>query len=280
MPLKWAANENPVGSAKLNKMSVTFWANEAAIVTTEVQIGSIVYLEDKAALFKVKTISPLALASLGGGGMVIKFLLGYFFTIDPPTRAGFGLRHSIEPADTGEPASQGNADVINLFASQIGIESKNAGSGVATYATSQLYQNANPITFAGKGVGKVFVRVPLSASFNHSPTRSASLKLNATNCKIEILDGVTVKGTISLANDVTNAAIDAGSHDLSYILSGIVDLAGYVFTTDFRIKVYTESTVSDATNGTNHRHKYLGYATDYFAASYYARVGICEVELA
>lgn len=65
-------------------MSVTFWANEAAIVTTEVQIGSIVYLEDKAKLFQVKTISPLVLAGLGGGGGSVEYpyAMSYKETID------------------------------------------------------------------------------------------------------------------------------------------------------------------------------------------------------
>lgn len=70
MPLIWALNENPVVSSKLNKMNVTFWANQAAIDTTQVQVGSIVYLEDRADLFRVKTLSPLVLVALGGGGSV------------------------------------------------------------------------------------------------------------------------------------------------------------------------------------------------------------------
>ncbi len=68
MTLKWASNENPVTSSKLNKLCVTQWTNEAAIDTAQVGVGSLVYLEDKTQIFRVKTVSPLVLVAIEGGG--------------------------------------------------------------------------------------------------------------------------------------------------------------------------------------------------------------------
>lgn len=254
MPLKWGFKESPIPSSKLNKMSVTFWADEASIDTDQVRVGSLVYLEDEEKLKVVASVDPLELKNVGGGGgMIVDGEFGRLSEINPSDGVGYGFHNVIvlHPMASFSSGRQAGPQVVSA------VEA--VGGAVATFSDSLEFRGVTPITFNGFPIGKIFIAVPLYANASYSSATSGSLKFNATNTKIEILDGATVKKTITLPDDRSTSNFSATSKQIGTTLSAIVDLEGFVFT-DFRIKVYISSTVSTTSNLTEHRHYYIAQA--------------------
>lgn len=208
---------------------------------------------------------------IGGGGMFVKAIFGSFTEVDPSDRIGYATQHVLIIGETGRTAQ----DFVSVPSSTGVVETD--GGAVATFADSQEYKPIDAETFNSKPIGKIFVSVPISGRGAYSPATSANIKLNATNCKIEILDGVTVKATISLANDRTTSTSSATNRSITSFLFGSVDLADFVFT-DFRIKLYIETTVSTTTNLTNHFHSYIGTNASETGTAL-GKVGVATIEV-
>lgn len=94
MSLKWNANENPVGSTKLNKMSVRHLTTTErnALVSADVDIGDIIFDRTENKHYRVDTVSPsITFKVLGGGGGSVEYPYSqsYKETIDHFTDTNF-----------------------------------------------------------------------------------------------------------------------------------------------------------------------------------------------
>lgn len=266
MPLVWSANENPVSSVKLNKMSVTSWANEASIDTSQIKVGSVVYLEDINSLKIVRQISPTLILDSVGGGMKLDLVFGRL-------RFKGGASDSFDLISDIQAIGVRGSDPLTRF----GAINTNGGA-VATFTDSRTYEFAQKKDFGGKPIGKVFVAVVLPAHLLYSLDQAPTFKFNATNTKIEILDDGVVKATISLPVDVSKSVVNHTRHNLQAQLEGVVDLNGHIFT-NFQIKVTMQTNTSITTNLTAHIHRWFSTAPSDIDTTVTESVGSLQVEV-
>lgn len=266
MPLTWSENENPVSSVKLNKMSVTFWADEASIDTSQIQVGSVIYLEDINALKIVRQISPSLILDSVGGGMKLDLVFGR-------------LRFKGGASDSFDLISDLQAIVVNRSPLLSRVDTVDTdGGAVATFTDSRTYEFAQKKDLGGKPIGKVFVAVVLPAHLTYGVGQAPTFKFNATNTKIEILDNGVVKATISLPVDVSKSFASGTRHNLHAQLEGVVDLNGFIFT-NFQIKVTMQTNTSITTNLTAHVHRWFSTAVADLQSTTDPSVGSLQVEV-
>lgn len=190
---------------------------------------------------------------------------GNLRAIDASDRIGYGLFDALQPEKL-QGASGVNAKVT-------------LGGAVATFTDSVEYKGKDAISFGGKKVGKVWIYLTFCAKGLYSPATSASIKINATTTKVEILDGVTVKATYTHPTDHSSDTATDTHRNVVTVPVILLDLADFVFT-DFRIKVTISSTVSTTTNLSNNKHYYLGTFNDEVVASDAdGNAGVCWVEV-
>lgn len=195
----------------------------------------------------------------------VSLYFGNLRAIDASDRIGYGLFDALQPEKPSGAAGV-NAKVT-------------LGGAVATFTDSVEYKGKDAITFGGKAIGKVWIYLTFCAKGLYSVATSASVKINVTTTKVEILDGVTVKATFTLPNDLSSDAASDTHRNVVAVPAILLDLAGFVFT-DFRIKVTTSSTVSTTTNLSDHKHYYIGaFNAENTASDADGNNGICEVEI-